>query len=107
MERHRDHLAAGLRGAGFRVLEGAGTYFLCVDIAGLDPDGDDFAFCRRLVAESGVAAVPVSSFYADRDVRSLIRLCFAKRLPLLEEAVDRLAAWGERAGLVLEAGGAR
>lgn len=104
LERHRDHLAAGLRGAGFRVLEGEGTYFLCVDIAGLDPDGDDFAFCRRLVAESGVAAVPVSSFYAERDVRSLIRLCFAKRLPLLEAAVDRLAAWGERAGLALPAG---
>lgn len=96
LQEHRDHLAAGLRDLGFTVLDCGGTYFLCVDISRLDPQGDDFAFCRRLVAESGVAAVPVSTFYAERDMRSLIRLCFAKRKPLLRDALDRLGAWAAR-----------
>ncbi|MBP2230442.1 aspartate/methionine/tyrosine aminotransferase [Azospirillum agricola] len=99
LQRHRDVLAAGLRDLGFRVLDCASTYFLCVDIRDLDREGDDFAFCRRLVVESGVAAVPVSSFYAERDMNALIRLCFAKPPPLLHDALGRLADWRERAGL--------
>ena len=78
------------------MLDCGATYFLCVEIGGLDRDGDDFAFCRRLAAESGVAAVPVSSFYAERDMTSLIRLCFAKRPPLPHEALERLADWRNR-----------
>ncbi|CAO3421771.1 Aspartate/tyrosine/aromatic aminotransferase [Azospirillum doebereinerae] len=93
LQGHRDVLAAGLRDLGFQVLDCASTYFLCVDIRDLDREGDDFAFCRRLVAESGVAAVPVSSFYAERDMRALIRLCFAKPLSLLSDALGRLAGW--------------
>ncbi|MBP2229226.1 aspartate/methionine/tyrosine aminotransferase [Azospirillum agricola] len=85
------------------MLDCASTYFLCVDIRDLngdgDREGDDFAFRRRLVAESGVAAVPVSSFYAERDMNALIRLCFAKPPPLLHDALGRLADWRERAGL--------
>ena len=102
LQEHRDTLAAGLRDLGFTVLDCGGTYFLCVDISGLDPQGDDFAFCRRLVAESGVAAVPVSTFYAERDMRSLIRLCFAKRKPLLRDALDRLGAWAARRPVAAE-----
>ncbi|BAI73651.1 aminotransferase (plasmid) [Azospirillum sp. B510] len=104
LQHNRDQLAGGLRALGFNVLDCGATYFLCVDIGDLgrhgDGGGDDFAFCRRLVAESGVAAVPVSSFYAERDMTSLIRLCFAKRLPLLHQALERLADWRKRAGAV-------
>uniref|UniRef100_UPI0038B31563 aminotransferase n=1 Tax=Arenibaculum pallidiluteum TaxID=2812559 RepID=UPI0038B31563 len=78
LQEHRDFLETGLREHGFSTLECGGTYFLCLDIGDLDPGSDDFAFCRRLVAESGVAAVPVSTFYGERDMRRLIRLCFAK-----------------------------
>ena len=34
---------------------------------------------RRLTLEAGVTAVPLSSFYGDRGVRSHIRFCFAKK----------------------------
>jgi aspartate/methionine/tyrosine aminotransferase len=93
LEERRDFLAGRLRQAGFSVLPCAGTYFLCVDIEGLDEQNDDVAFCHRLVAEAGVAAVPVSSFYAGRDMRRLIRLCFAKPVEKLAQAADRLAEW--------------
>jgi hypothetical protein len=33
----------------------------------------------KLVREHGVAAIPVSAFYAHRPVRTIVRFCFAKR----------------------------
>lgn len=94
----RDELTGALRAAGFTVLDCAGTYFLCIDISALDAAGDDFALCKRLVAEAGVAAVPVSSFYADGDMRTLIRLCFAKQPDVLKEGAARLTAWLQARG---------
>ena len=87
----RDHLARGLTSAGFNVLNSAGTYFINVDLA---PKGltDDAAFCRRLVKEAGVAAIPVSAFYGNADMRTVVRFCFAKKESTLDEAVRRLVA---------------
>lgn len=99
LQARRDLLAGALREAGFTLLPCAGTYFLCVDISGLPVGCNDFELCRRLVHEAGVAAVPVSEFYADKDMHSLIRLCFAKETPLLVEGAARLAAWKRGLGL--------
>lgn len=87
----RDYLARGLTSAGFDVLNSAGTYFINVDLA---PKGltDDAAFCRRLVKEAGVAAIPVSAFYGNGDMRTVVRFCFAKKESTLDEAVRRLVA---------------
>ncbi|MCA0417400.1 MAG: aminotransferase [Proteobacteria bacterium] len=90
-QRSRDRFAAGLRDLGFAVLPSAGTYFLNVDIAPLG-ESDDVDFCRRLVTESGVAAIPVSAFYAEGAVRNVVRFCFAKRDATLDAALERLVA---------------
>jgi N-succinyldiaminopimelate aminotransferase len=90
LQLRRDRLAAGLAAAGFAALPTEGTYFLNVDLAPLGLV-DDAAFCRRLVAEAGVAAIPVSAFYADASMRSVIRFCFAKADATLDGAVARLA----------------
>ncbi|MFD6317517.1 aminotransferase [Methylorubrum thiocyanatum] len=89
LARSRDRLAAGLSRIGFTVLPSAGTYFLTVDLAGLADD--DVAFCQRIVAEHGVAAIPVSAFYAQGSVKTLARFCFAKADDTLDAAVERLA----------------
>lgn len=89
-QRSRDRFAAGLRDLGFAVLPSAGTYFLNVDIAPLG-ESDDADFCRRLVTESGVAAIPVSAFYAEGAVKNVVRFCFAKRDATLDSALERLA----------------
>ncbi|MCA0400187.1 MAG: aminotransferase [Proteobacteria bacterium] len=86
----RDYLANGLSGLGFSVLNSRGTYFLNIDIAPLGED-DDVAFCQRLVTQTGVAAIPVSAFYAGDPVRHIVRLCFAKRRETLDMALERLA----------------
>jgi N-succinyldiaminopimelate aminotransferase len=86
----RDRLATGLSRAGFRVLGSAGTYFLIADYAPLGFDGDDVAFCRHLTTEAGVAAIPLSAFYAGKGPSGFIRFCFCKRDEVVDEAAARL-----------------
>ncbi len=88
----RDRLAGGLRALGFTVLPGQATWFLNIDIGGLGL-GDDGAFCEALVTRHGVAAIPVSAFYPDASVRTLVRLCFAKDDATLDAALDRMSGF--------------
>ena len=89
-QRSRDRFADGLKGLGFTVLPSVGTYFLNVDISSLG-ESDDVDFCKRLVMENGVAAIPVSAFYAEGAVKTVVRFCFAKRDATLDAALERLA----------------
>ncbi|MFL5224456.1 MAG: aminotransferase class I/II-fold pyridoxal phosphate-dependent enzyme, partial [Microvirga sp.] len=73
-----------------------GTYFLNIDIAPLG-ETDDVAFCRRLVTDHGVAAIPVSAFYANGAVKTVVRFCFAKRDATLDAALERLAGIAKQA----------
>lgn len=89
LARSRDRLTTGLAERGFKVLPPKGTYFLNIDIAPLG-ETDDVAFCRRLVTNCGVAAIPVSAFYASGDVMTIVRFCFAKNDETLDAALRRL-----------------
>jgi N-succinyldiaminopimelate aminotransferase len=91
LQRSRDRLTAGLRDAGYVVLDSQGTYFLNVDLQASGVTVDDATFCERSVVEHGVAAIPVSAFYAEDPVTTVARLCFAKADATLDEAVGRLA----------------
>ena len=97
-QRSRDRFAAGLRSLGFPVLDSQGSYFLNVDLGPLGLNEDDESFCKRLVIEHGVAAIPVSAFYAQDHVRSVVRFCFAKRDATLDAALERLAGALRRGG---------
>jgi len=90
-EEGRDLLRAGLGQAGLVALPAEGTYFLCVDLMASGITLDDMAFCGHAVAEAGVAAIPLSPFYADDPPRHLIRLCFAKQRETLEAGISGLA----------------
>ena len=96
LEAKRDHFSKGLRAAGLTPLACGGTYFVTVDLA---PFGvsDDAAFCRRLVEQGGVAAIPVSSFYAEAPQKTVVRFCFAKEDATLEAALRRIEAFMARA----------
>ncbi|PXA92756.1 aminotransferase, partial [Caulobacter sp. D5] len=91
LQRSRDRLAAGLRDVGFSVLGSGGTYFLNIDLTASGIDQPDRAFALRAVREHGVAAIPVSAFYAEDPVTNVLRLCFAKADDVLDAAVERLA----------------
>jgi len=86
----RDHLASGLRSAGFEVFEPQGTYFITTDIRPFGTD-DGLAFCWELPERVGVVAVPNVVFYDNKDEgRHLVRFTFCKRFEVLDQAVDRL-----------------
>ena len=97
LQRSRDRFTSGLRSLGFPVIDAAATYFVNVDLASLGLNEDDETFCKRLVLEHKVAAIPVSAFYADNPVRSVVRFCFAKRDATLDAALERLAGALKRA----------
>jgi aspartate/methionine/tyrosine aminotransferase len=88
----RDSLAADLHGSGFVTLPAEGTYFLSIDLAASGIDQADTRFCEHAVREAGVAAIPVSAFYAEDPVTNIVRLCFAKAAGTLEQGVERLRA---------------
>lgn len=90
----RDALTTGLIAAGFDVSIPSGSYFTVVDAAPLGFD-DGAALCANLPQLAGVVGVPITAFVspaARSTYRSLVRFAFCKRLPVLEEASDRLAA---------------
>jgi N-succinyldiaminopimelate aminotransferase len=89
--RSRDRLASGLEAAGWKTLPSAGTYFLSVDLAASGIALDDVAFCNRLAREGDVVAIPVSAFYAEAPVTSVVRFCFAKTDATIDAALERMA----------------
>jgi aspartate/methionine/tyrosine aminotransferase len=70
----------------YTVPEGA--YYVMVDISRFGRDSD-MEFCKWLVREAGVAAVPGSSFFHE-NIRNFIRFHFAKKDETLLEAGKRL-----------------
>jgi len=91
-EHKRDRFATGLDATRFERLPVDGTYFQTVRYATIRDDLDDESFCRWLTTEIGVAAIPLSSFYAEADDAKLIRFCFAKKDETLAAAIDRLTS---------------
>ncbi|MBU1358208.1 MAG: pyridoxal phosphate-dependent aminotransferase [Gammaproteobacteria bacterium] len=89
-ERKRDLFAAGLSKTRLRLLPSEGTYFQCVDISEVS-DLSEAEFCLWLTREIGVAAIPLSAFYAEGYDQRVVRFCFAKKDETLQTAIDRLA----------------
>ena len=94
-QRKRDLFRAGLAGTRFKLLPSEGSYFQCVDYSGVAVPGqvgkmDAAAFCEWLTREIGVAAIPVSAFYAGGSSETIVRFCFAKRAETLAKALALL-----------------
>ncbi len=86
----RDLFRAGLAATRFGLLPSEGSYFQCVDYSAIS-DQDEESFCRRLTSEIGVAAIPLSAFYAGGFEQRIVRFCFAKKDETLNQALERLA----------------
>lgn len=85
----RDRLRAGLEALDLVTLPSAATYFLSVDLTASGIDLDDVSFCATLV-EAGVATIPVSAFYPENPVTSVVRFCFVKEDATLDAAIQRI-----------------
>jgi aminotransferase len=88
-------LCETLEAIGFEVPWPDGAYYVLADFgpladrrAGFE---DDASACQTLVEEAGIGSVTGRSFYEDpADGRSRLRFCFAKELPVLEQACAQL-----------------
>lgn len=87
----RDYFRKLLENSRFELMPCEGTYFQTVSYKAISSE-NDLDFCTRLVVDYGVAAIPISAFYADGKDSKLIRFCFAKDDKTLEEAAKRLCA---------------
>ncbi|RYZ38442.1 MAG: aminotransferase class I/II-fold pyridoxal phosphate-dependent enzyme [Myxococcaceae bacterium] len=90
----RERLLTGLRAAGLTAFAPEGSYFILADISGYGFE-DDVAFCRHLVTQVGVAAIPPSVFYGPEHRhlgQRFARFAFCKTEGVLDEAVRRLGA---------------
>ena len=89
LQRSRDRLASGLTDQGFVLTPGEGTYFLNLDLAASGVTLPDREFSLRVVAEFGVASIPLSAF-STAPSGAVARLCFAKADAVLDQAIERL-----------------
>lgn len=84
----KNYFTEGLHQKGFKVLPSNATYFINIDIAGTRLS--DVEFCERLVMKFGVAAIPMSAFFAKNPFFNVVRFCFAKKEETLSQALKRM-----------------
>lgn len=88
---NRSLLLQELPKAGFdRLAPADGAFYVYADIANRTNDSD--AFCRRMLAETGVAATPGIDFDPERG-RHTMRFSFAGSTADMEKAMAKLNAW--------------
>jgi N-succinyldiaminopimelate aminotransferase len=93
-EARRDFLMDALQKSGFGVKAPQGSYFILADIHNF-PHANATDFCRFLIKEIGIAAIPPAQFYINAEHgEKLVRFCFCKKQETLELAAERLARLG-------------
>ena len=97
-QKKRDVLCDALNKAGLTPSVPTGAYYVLADAKGV-PGKDGRERARRLLKDTGVAAVAGSSFFGSdasgvNRGEHLLRFCFAKRDAELAEAARRIATMG-------------
>ena len=86
----RDYIVPILQNAGFKCDFPEGAYYVMTDISDFG-FANDVEFTKFLIREIGVAVVPGSSFYHDKNLGSQkVRFCFCKKDETLEAAAEGL-----------------
>jgi len=91
----RELMCTTLERIGFAVPWPEGAYYVLASFAPLSGARpgfeDDEAACQTLIEEAGIGTVTGRSFFRDpADGQHRLRFCFAKELPVLQDACDRL-----------------
>jgi aspartate/methionine/tyrosine aminotransferase len=91
---NRELLLRELPRAGLdRLAPADGAFYIYADVGHLTNDSE--AFCRQILAETGVALAPGTDFDPDRG-HSTLRISFAGDTPTMAEAASRLQGWIKR-----------
>lgn len=86
----RDTFLEAIRGSRFTYEPAEGSFFQILSYKAIS-DENDFDLAVRLTKEIGVASIPVSVFYHQKNDYKLLRFCFAKIDGELQQAGERLS----------------
>ncbi|WP_461209455.1 pyridoxal phosphate-dependent aminotransferase [Desulfocurvus sp. DL9XJH121] len=85
----RDRFCDTLREIGLTPHVPAGSYYTLADVTSL-PGDTAKERALYLLEKTGVACVPGSAFYSGPVGETMVRFCFAKEMPILKDAMNRL-----------------
>ena len=88
-QQKRDLFAGLVKDSRFKIIPSFGTYFQLLDYSAIS-DEKELDFATRITRENGVASVPVSPFYHDKQDNHVLRFCFAKTEETLVKAAEIL-----------------
>jgi methionine aminotransferase len=85
----RDLLSKEMEPTHFKPLPSYGSYFQCYTFP-KEVGMNSYEYATFLIREKGVATIPVSAFYENKEDNRVLRFCFAKKEETLLEAARRL-----------------
>lgn len=85
----RDKFCELISSSRFKFTPSKGTYFQLVDYSEIS-NKSDVDFANELTQEKGVAAIPLTPFYAAAPETKILRFCFCKDDTTLENAAEIL-----------------
>jgi len=88
-QQKRDMFTGLVHNSRFKIIPSYGTYFQLLDYSAIS-DEKEMDFAVRITKEFGVASVPVSPFYHDKQDHKVLRFCFAKTEETLVKAAEIL-----------------
>lgn len=90
-QKKRDLFLAGISESPLQFVPAQGSFFQTVSYDGLT-DENDYDLAVRLTREIGVASIPVSVFYQQKEDYKRLRFCFAKDELTLQRAAELISA---------------
>ena len=88
-QQKRDRFLKLIEKSRFKPIPCHGTYFQMLDYSEISGESD-MDFSKRLIVEHGVASIPPSVFYHQKDDHNVLRFCFAKKDETLDKAAEKL-----------------
>ena len=89
-QQKKDLFLDSIKNSRFEVLPSKGTFFQSLCFKNIS-DENDFDYAQRLTREIGVASIPLSVFYHQKNDHKILRFCVAKDDEMLLEAGKRLS----------------
>ena len=83
----RDYFRKLISPSRFILEPCSGTYFQVINYKNISTENDT-VYAIRLTKEKGLAGIPLSVFYSDKQQQHLLRFCFAKKDETLEKAAE-------------------
>jgi methionine aminotransferase len=88
-EEKRNYFISLLKESKFKIIPSKGTYFQLLDYSEISEEQDE-KYAELLTWNHGVASIPISVFYRNKDDNKVLRFCFAKSDKTLEKAAEKL-----------------